>query len=68
MEQARAVIMLKSPDASIADKTAAVPVVQAIGGRDALNTLTTALASAPDEIRPTIQSAIDGLARDQFVS
>ena len=65
MEQARAVIMLKSPDASIADKSAAVPVVQAIGGRDALNTLTTALASAPDEIKPAIQSAMDGLARDQ---
>lgn len=65
MEQARAVIMLKSPDASIEDKTAAVPVVQAIGGRDALNTLTTALAGAPAELQPTIQSAIDGLARDR---
>ncbi|MCR6672879.1 urea ABC transporter permease subunit UrtB [Devosia ginsengisoli] len=65
MEQARAVIMLKSPEASVEDKTAAVPVVLAIGGRDALNTLTTALASAPDEIRPTIESAIDGLARDR---
>ena len=65
MEQARAVIMLKSPDATIEDKAAAVPVVQAIGGRDALNTLTTALVSAPDEIKPTIQSAIDGLARDR---
>jgi urea transport system permease protein len=65
MEQARAVIMLKSPEASIEDKTAAVPVVQAIGGRDALNTLTTALANAPDELKPTIQSAIDGLARDR---
>ncbi|KQX40027.1 urea ABC transporter permease [Devosia sp. Root436] len=67
MEQARAVIMLKSPDASITDKTAAIAVVQAIGGRDALNTLTTALASAPDELKPSIQSAIDGLARDQAV-
>lgn len=65
MERARAVIMLKSPDATIEDKTAAVPVVQAIGGRDALNTLTTALANAPDELKPAIQSAIDGLARDR---
>lgn len=65
MEQARAVIMLKSPDATIEDKAAAVPVVQAIGGRDALNTLTTALANAPDELKPAIQSAIDGLARDR---
>ncbi|MGB3336240.1 MAG: urea ABC transporter permease subunit UrtB [Devosia sp.] len=67
MEQARAVIMLKSPDASVEDKAAAVPVVQAIGGRDALNTLTTALASAPDEVKPAINLAIEGLARDRAV-
>ena len=67
MDQARAVIMLKTPDASVADKTAAVPVVQAIGGRDALNVLTTALASAPAELQPTIQTAINGLARDRSV-
>ena len=65
MEQARAVIMLKSPEASIEDKTAAVPVVKAIGGRDALNTLTTALASAPDELKPAINLAIESLARDR---
>ena len=67
MTQARAVIMLKSPDASIEDKTAAIPVVQSIGGRDALNTLSTALGNAPDALKPTIQSAIDGLARDRAV-
>ncbi len=67
MEQARAVIMLKSPEASIEDKTAAVPVVQAIGGRDALNILTTAMAGAPAELQPSLQSAIDGLARDRAV-
>jgi urea transport system permease protein len=67
MEQARAVIMLKSPDASVEDKAAAVPVVQAIGGRDALNTLTTALTSAPDEVKPAINLAIEGLARDRAV-
>jgi len=67
MEQARAVITLKTPDASVEDKAAAVPVVQAIGGRDALNTLTTALASAPDEVKPAIELAIQGLARDRAV-
>ncbi|MDB5613895.1 MAG: urtB [Devosia sp.] len=67
MDQARAVIMLKTPDATVADKTAAVPVVQAIGGRDALNVLTTAFASAPAELQPTIQTAINGLARDRAV-
>jgi urea transport system permease protein len=67
MEQARAVITLKTPEASIEQKTAAVPLVQAIGGRDALNTLSTALADAPEELKPAIQSAIDGLARDRAV-
>jgi urea transport system permease protein len=67
IEQARAVITLKTPEASIEQKTAAVPLVQAIGGRDALNTLSTALADAPEELKPAIQSAIDGLARDRAV-
>ncbi len=67
MEQAHAVIILKTPEASIEDKTAAVLIVKEIGGRDALNTLTTALGAAPEELKPTIQSAIDGLARDRAV-
>jgi urea transport system permease protein len=65
MEQARAAIIVKTPDAAIEDWQAAVPVVQAIGGRDALNALTSALNTAPEEVRPLIQSAIDGLARDR---
>ncbi len=67
MEQARAAIILKTPDAAIEDWQAAIPVVQAFGGRDALNTLTTALNTAPEEVKPLIQSAIDGLARDRAV-
>jgi urea transport system permease protein len=67
MEQARAVIILKTPDASLEAKTSAVPLVKDIGGRDALNTLTAALGTAPDELKATIQSAIDGLARDRAV-
>ena len=67
MEQARAAIVLKTPDAAIEDWQAAIPVVQAIGGRDALNTLTTALNTAPEEVKPLIQTAIDGLARDRAV-
>jgi urea transport system permease protein len=65
MEQARAAIILKTPDAAIEDWQAAVPAVQAIGGRDALNALTTALGTAPEELKPAIQSAINGLARDR---
>lgn len=67
MEQARAAIILKTPNAAIEDWQAAVPVVQAIGGRDALNALTTALNTAPEAVKPLIQSAIDGLARDRAV-
>ncbi|MBU1334160.1 MAG: urea ABC transporter permease subunit UrtB [Alphaproteobacteria bacterium] len=67
MEQARAAIILKTPDASVEDWQAAIPVVQAIGGRDALNTLTTALNTAPEAVKPLIQTAIDGLARDRAV-
>ncbi|WP_240230000.1 urea ABC transporter permease subunit UrtB [Devosia lacusdianchii] len=67
MEQARAAIILKTPDASVEDWEAAIPVVQAIGGRDALNTLTTALNTAPEAVKPAIQTAIDGLARDRAV-
>ncbi|MBE0580573.1 MAG: urea ABC transporter permease subunit UrtB [Devosia sp.] len=67
MEQARAAIVLKTPDAAIEDWQAAIPVVQAIGGRDALNTLTTALNTAPEDVKPLIQTAIDGLARDRAV-
>jgi len=67
MQQARAAIILKTPDAAIEDWQAAIPVVQAIGGRDALNTLTTALNTAPDTVKPLIQTAIDGLARDRAV-
>jgi urea transport system permease protein len=65
MEQARAAIILKTPDASLQDWQAAIPVVQAIGGRDALNSLTSALNTAPEDVKPLIQSAIDGLARDR---
>jgi len=66
MQTARAVIILKT-DASLEDKTAALPLVSAIGGRDALTLLTAALTNAPDELKPAIQASIDGLARDRAV-
>ena len=66
MQTARAVIILKT-DASLEDKTAALPLVAAIGGRDALTLLTGALTNAPDELKPAIQASIDGLARDRAV-
>ncbi|KKB85026.1 urea ABC transporter permease [Devosia limi DSM 17137] len=66
MQTARAVLTLKT-DATLEDKTAALPLVSAIGGRDALTLLTAALANAPDELKPAIQASIDGLARDRAV-
>ncbi|WDQ99193.1 urea ABC transporter permease subunit UrtB [Devosia sp. J2-20] len=65
MRQARAAIILKSPNATLEDWQAAVPTVRAIGGRDALNMLTTAQAGAPAEVQPAIAAALEGLARDQ---
>ncbi|WP_375452823.1 urea ABC transporter permease subunit UrtB [uncultured Devosia sp.] len=67
MENAQAVIRLKSADATLEEKRAAVPVVAALGGRDALSILTASLANAPDELKPAIQASIDGLARDRAV-
>jgi urea transport system permease protein len=64
MEAARAVIMLKT-DASLEEKTAAVETIAARGGRDAVTILTSALAGAPEELKPAIQAAIDGQARDR---
>lgn len=67
MAQARAAIVVKSPDAALADWQAAIPVLRDIGGRDALNVLTNARGSAPTEVAPAIDAAIEGLARDRAV-
>ncbi|MEO9298497.1 urea ABC transporter permease subunit UrtB [Devosia alba] len=67
MAQARAAIIVKSPDATLADWQAAIPVLRDIGGRDALNVLTNARGSAPTEVVPAIDAAIEGLARDRAV-
>jgi len=64
METARAAIILKT-DASVAEKTAAVENLKARGGRDSVTVLTGALASAPDDLKVTIQSAIDALNQTQ---
>lgn len=67
MAQARSAIIVKSPDATLADWQAAIPVLRDIGGRDALNVLTNARGSAPAEVVPAIDAAIEGLARDRAV-
>jgi len=67
MATARAVIQIKSADASLEDKQAALPIVTQLNGRDALTVLNVALTNAPDVLRPAIQANIDGLARDRAV-
>ncbi|ODT50590.1 urea ABC transporter permease subunit UrtB [Devosia sp. 63-57] len=67
MQTARAVTILASDDASIDDKSAAVPQVAANAGRAAITILTGALNSAPEELRPTIQSALAGLEQERAV-
>jgi urea transport system permease protein len=64
METARAAIILKT-DAGFEEKAAAAEIVAARAGRDAATILTGALAGAPDELKPAIQSAIDSLGRTQ---
>ncbi|WP_064695496.1 urea ABC transporter permease subunit UrtB [Rhizobium aegyptiacum] len=63
MEAARAVMVLKS-DAGIEEKKAAIDTVAARGGRNALTILTTAMASAPDDLKPVIQAEITSINRD----
>jgi len=65
MERARAIIHIQSADATLEQKRDAIPLVAAVGGRDALNILTRQLATAPEELKPLLQSNIDGLARDR---
>ncbi|WP_248307059.1 MULTISPECIES: urea ABC transporter permease subunit UrtB [unclassified Devosia] len=65
MELARAVILLKSDDVSFEDQQQAAATVAASGSRDAITILTSALASAPDDLKPAIQSSLDGLQRDR---
>ena len=64
MESAEAAIILKT-DATIEAKRAAVEKVAARGGRDAINTLTAALANAPEELKPTIEASIAALNNTQ---
>jgi urea transport system permease protein len=67
MEVARAAIVLKTGDASIEDKSAAVKRIADWGGREAITILTGALGSAPDELKPVLQAAIASLENTRAV-
>ncbi len=66
METARAAIILKT-EAPIDERLAAIATVEANGGRDAIGILTAALATAPEELKPELQSAVDTINRNQAV-
>ena len=67
MEVARAAIILKIDDTAPADKAAAAQRIADWGGREAITILTQALATAPEELKPTIQASIDSLMRTKAV-
>ena len=62
MEAARAVILLKT-EASTEDKKAAIDTIAARGNRDALTILTAAMANAPDDLKPAIQTHVNAIER-----
>lgn len=63
MEAARAVMVLKS-DTDIEEKKAAIDTIAARGGRNALTILSTAMATAPEDLKPAIQAEINTINRD----
>jgi len=67
MQAARAVTLLRDPDASLADQQAAIPLIVSNTGRAAITILTGALNTVPEELRPTIQTAIAGLEQERAV-
>src|SRR5690606_34356154 len=67
MQAARAVTILGDDQASLDDRRAAIPLVAAGAGRNAMTILNAALNGAPDELRAAIQSAIGGLEQERAV-
>ncbi|WP_086998272.1 urea ABC transporter permease subunit UrtB [Rhizobium sullae] len=63
MEAARAVMMLKS-DVSADEKKAAIDTIAARGGRNALTILTTAMETAPDDLKAGIEANIANIKRN----
>jgi urea transport system permease protein len=66
MELARAVITLRA-GAGIDEMRGAAETVASSGSRDAASILNAALATAPEELKPDIQSSLDALARDRAI-
>lgn len=67
MQAAHAVTILGDGEQSVEDRQAAVPLVASGAGRNALTILNSALNGAPEELVPTIQSAIAGLEQERAI-
>jgi len=67
MQAARAVTILGDGEQSVEDRQAAVPLVASGAGRNALTILNSALNGAPEELVPTIHSAIAGLEQERAI-
>ncbi|MCS6758399.1 MAG: hypothetical protein MO852_04485 [Candidatus Devosia euplotis] len=65
MQQARAAIILKSPERHCRTGRLRRQQCAPLVAVTALNMLTTAQASAPAEVQPAIAATLEGLARDQ---
>jgi len=59
LSEARAAVILTSPDAKLADKIAAIPVIGDRGDQDALGLLQGLPSSEPPEVRKAAQAAVD---------
>ncbi|MBU1305396.1 MAG: urea ABC transporter permease subunit UrtB [Alphaproteobacteria bacterium] len=66
MELARAVMVLKS-DTSVEEKRAAVDLIASKGDRDAQTVLVNQLETAPEDLKPLIQTGIDSIGRSLAV-
>ena len=67
MQTARAVTILGDSEQGIEDRQAAVPLVAAGAGRNALTILNSALNGAPEELAPAIKAAIAGLEQERAI-
>jgi urea transport system permease protein len=67
MQAARAVTIFKDPEQSLEDRQAAVPLIAAGAGRNAVTILNAARADAPPELQAPIDAAIAGLEQERAI-
>ncbi|QYO79083.1 urea ABC transporter permease subunit UrtB [Devosia salina] len=67
MQTARAVTILGDSEQGVEVRQAAVPLVAAGAGRNALTILNSALNDAPEELAPAIKAAIAGLEQERAI-